>query len=329
MHSLATVRPSHEALKCIKITDSRVIWSPKLSSLKINSRRALQNWRNNGYPTSGVLFDNKQSTKCLHKNALKEHKLSCNHARLMRMRNCIDSANINSFWKLWKKHERNAEQSSCVLLPSDFVNGYKGNFIKSSDNGAMFINFINQFSCNSVVNCNDILSLSVEDIEKTCHSLSISNCLDYNDLTIRHCHYAHPSVFIWLKELYNSMLVHGFVPESFGNNVIIPIVKNKSANCNDSTNYRPISIEPICTKLFEQCLILVFEPFLCFHSNQFGFVPGGGCNKALFAFRTTVEYFQNNNSRVYVASLDLSKALDRENHYGLLTLLIKRGMHFF
>ena len=101
------------------------------------------------------------------------------------------------------------------------------------------------------------------------------------------------------------MLVHGFVPESFGNNVIIPIVKHRNANCNDPTNYRPISIEPICTKLFEQCLVPVLEPFLFFHSNQFEFVPGDGCNKALFAFGTKVEYFQNNNSRICVASLDL------------------------
>ena len=129
-------------------------------------------------------------------------------------------------------------------------------------------------------------------------------------------------MFIWLKELYNSMLVHGFVRESFGDNDIIPIVKYRNANYNDPTNCRPIFIEPICTKLFEQCFVPVFELFLSFHSNQFGFVPDG-CNKALFAFRTTVEYFQNNNSRVYVASLDFSKAFNRVNHYGLLTLLMK------
>ena len=58
-------------------------------------------------------------------------------------------------------------------------------------------------------------------------------------------------------------------------------------------------------------------------------IPGGGCNKALFAFGTSVEYFQNNNSRVYVASLDLSKAFDRINHYDLLTLLMKGGMPLF
>ena len=94
-------------------------------------------------------------------------------------------------------------------------------------------------------------------------------------------------------------------------------------------NYGLISTEPIWTKLFEQCLFPVLEPFLCFHSNQFGFFPGGDCNNALFAFRTTEEYFQNNNSLVYVASLDFSKAFDRVNHYGLLTLLMQRGMPFF
>ena len=76
-------------------------------------------------------------------------------------------------------------------------------------------------------------------------------------------------------------------------------------------------------------IVPVLEPFLCFHSNQFGFFPSGGCNKALFAFRTTVEYFQNNNSRVHFATLDLSNAVDRVNHYGLLTLLIKRDMPLF
>ena len=194
VHSLATA--CHEALKCVKIPDFRVIWSPDLSSLKTDIRRALQNWRNNGCSTSGVLLDNIQSTKRFYKNALKEHKRSCNHARLKSMRNCIDSANVTSFWKLLNKHKRNAEQSRSVLLPSDFVKGFKGNFINSSNNGAMVNNFINQFSCNSVANCPDILSLSVEDIEKACDSLSISNCLDYNDITISHFHYAHPSVFI-------------------------------------------------------------------------------------------------------------------------------------
>lgn len=168
--------------------------------------------------------------------------------------------------------------------------------------------------------------MSLEDIKKACSALSVSNCLDINNLTLRHLHYARPSVYVWLKELFNNIVAHGYVPEGFAANVIIPTVKNKNGNCNDALNYRPISIEPVCTKLFEQCLVPLFEPYLSFHDNQFGFVKGGGCNKALYAFRSTVEYFQNKGSRVYVASLDMCKAFDRVNHCGLLLALMKRGV---
>jgi hypothetical protein len=122
------------------------------------------------------------------------------------------------------------------------------------------------------------------------------------------------------------MLTQGYVPKGFGDNVIIPVIKNRNGNCNDACNYRPISIEPICTKLFEQCLVPLLEPFLNVHVNQFGFVARGGCNKALFAFRSTVDYFISRGSKVFVASLDLSKAFDRVNHYGLLRVLLERGV---
>lgn len=64
----------------------------------------------------------------------------------------------------------------------------------------------------------------------------------------------------------------------FGNNVVVPVIKNRSASSNDIINYGPVSIEPIFTKLFEQCLVPVLDPLSCFHSNQFGFVKNGGCD---------------------------------------------------
>ena len=62
------------------------------------------------------------------------------------------------------------------------------------------------------------------------------------------------------------------------------------------------------------------------HRNQFGFVSAGGCNKALFTFRSTVQHFRGSGSRAYVASLDLTKAFDRVNYFGLQLCLIKRGV---
>ena len=70
----------------------------------------------------------------------------------------------------------------------------------------------------------------------------------------------------------------------FGNSVLIPVVKDKCKGLCDASNYRPISILPIIAKLFERCVEKFFDRFFKFHPNQFGFVPEGGCNKALFAY---------------------------------------------
>ena len=121
------------------------------------------------------------------------------------------------------------------------------------------------------------------------------------------------------------MLAHGYVPDSFGHSVIIPVIKNKCASNNDVSIYWPISLEPICTKLFEQCKVLL-DPYMYFHDNQFGFVAGCGCSKRLFALKSTVEYFNEGGSRVYVASINLCKAFDRVNHVGLLLALLKKGV---
>jgi hypothetical protein len=57
-----------------------------------------------------------------------------------------------------------------------------------------------------------------------------------------------------------------------------------------------------------------------------GFVEGGGCDKAIFAVRSVVNYFLKHDSPVFICSLDAEKAFDRVNHYGLLSVLIDRGL---
>jgi hypothetical protein len=264
------------ALKYIKSRggEKHVIWSPKLTKLKAVSRNALQRWRDGACPTRGVLFDDKQNTKRAYKNAQKDQKLLRERAHLQRMNECIDNFNISSFWRIWNKHRSESKLVASELKPDDFVNNFKSNFIQSSDNKAMVNRFLHCFmNCENSVN---MVAFSVEQIVNACIQLHDSNCIDYNDLTVKHLRYAHPSIFVWLKELFNSMLSHSFVPEGFGKNIIIPITKNKLVSSQDVSNFRPIFIEPICTKLFEQCMVPVFEPFMSFHGNQFGFVPEGG-----------------------------------------------------
>ena len=52
--------------------------------------------------------------------------------------------------------------------------------------------------------------------------------------------YSHTGIVVHLKLLFNIMVHHGFVPDSFGNGVIIPLVKDKQCDLCDIDNYRGI-----------------------------------------------------------------------------------------
>ena len=69
---------------------------------------------------------------------------------------------------------------------------------------------------------------------------------------------------------------------------IVPIVKNKSGNLSDSSNYRPIALATIISKMFASVLLLKCAEYLSTSDNQFGFkschssgvARGGICPRA-------------------------------------------------
>ena len=57
------------------------------------------------------------------------------------------------------------------------------------------------------------------------------------------------------------MLKHGYVPNDFGRGIVIPLIKDKGGNVNDSANYREITISRVISKIFELCLMDKFNEF--------------------------------------------------------------------
>jgi hypothetical protein len=167
--------------------------------------------------------------------------------------------------------------------------------------------------------------LHVSDIEVAVNKLHKTEARDCDNLTLMHILCAHPALLNLLKILFNNMLQHGVTPHRFGHSVIIPIVKDASKPLIDANNYRPISIIPIVAKVFESCLSSLLEDKFQFHPNQFGFVSQGGCSKALFSFKSCVDYFIEGKSNVFFASLDATKAFDRLNHFCIFSCLIEIG----
>ena len=130
-----------------------------------------------------------------------------------------------------------------------------------------------------------------------------------------------------LSMLFNLMLKTNYVPNAFGIGLTIPIPKNVSnTKVVSSDDFRGITISPLLSKLFENCLLRITNDYLATSDMQFGFKTGLGCNHALYTVRSTIDYFNTNNSNVNLCSIDLCKAFDKVNYYALFLKLIDRNV---
>ena len=69
-------------------------------------------------------------------------------------------------------------------------------------------------------------------------------------------------LLVLLSALVFSILVHGYVPKVITESVIIPVIKDKNRRVNDKSNYRPICLSNICSKIVEAVLLNRMDVYL-------------------------------------------------------------------
>ena len=122
-----------------------------------------------------------------------------------------------------------------------------------------------------------------------------------------------------MKQFFNSMLKHGYVPSDFKEGMIIPELKDKMKDNRDIENYRPVTIISMLPKIFEMCLYKRICCKLQADDMQYGYVKKGRWEKCIFAVTNVTNYFLKRKSDVFIVTLDASAAFDKVNIYGLLT----------
>jgi len=60
------------------------------------------------------------------------------------------------------------------------------------------------------------------------------------------------------------------------------------------------------------------------HDSQFGFKKGTGCSHAVYSVKAVVDFCTNQGTTVNLCALDLKKAFDKMNHFGLYIKLLGR-----
>lgn len=77
-----------------------------------------------------------------------------------------------------------------------------------------------------------------------------------------------------LAMFYTLCLGHSYLPESLMKTIVVPIVKNKTGNVSDASNYRPISLATTSAKVFDSLLNGLLIRHTHLHDAQFGFRAG-------------------------------------------------------
>ena len=78
------------------------------------------------------------------------------------------------------------------------------------------------------------------------------------------------------------------------------------------------------SKLFEMCLSDLLGKYITSSDLQSSFKKGVGCRDAIYALQSVVDFYTEHGSTVNLCLLDMSKAFDKVNHYGLFIKLMKR-----
>ena len=131
-----------------------------------------------------------------------------------------------------------------------------------------------------------------------------------------------------LEPVFQSCIKHGKFPNEWKMANVVPVQKKSDKQI--LKNYRPVSLLPVCGKVFERLICnSLFE--YCIENdlispNQSGFKPGNSCTNQLIPITHEIYKSFDYGFEVRDVLLDISTAFDKVWHNGLIYKLKQNGV---
>lgn len=255
-----------------------------------------------------------------YKSALKEAKISYNDKKIQQSSNPV-----KTMWGIINSQKNEKKTFNTLKKPNidpmefnefftSVANELIENLPKTNHNP---LDYLNSHTNIPEFRFREVTYVEVRDIV---NSLRNSQSKDIYGLNITLIKTIKDLIIIPLTKLINECLNAGIFPDALKIASVVPIFKKGEVD--DVSNYRPISLLPIISKILEKVIknqiVEYLESYNLFNKTQFGFRTKLSTTDAILNYTTyTLDCFERG---MYSASIfcDLSKAFDCVSHELLL-----------
>ena len=172
------------------------------------------------------------------------------------------------------------------------------------------------------------IRITNNDILKIIAKFDPNRAHGHDKMSIRMIKICSTSICKPLRLIFNHCMDSGIYPCEWKKANVVPI--HKKGDKQTLKNYRPVSLLPICGKIFERFIYNdMFGFFLdkgLISANQSGFKPGDSCINQLLSITHNIYKSFDDGYEVRGVFLDISKAFDKVWHDGLIFKLQENGI---
>ena len=304
-------------------------WNDLVDDKHTVAREAYLAWVYCGKPRQGPEFLHMRKTRASFKLSLRYCKQHEESIRADALANSLASKDYNKFWNSIHKNsnEKAKKHVSCidgVVGETNIASTWQKHFaelynsVHDDGSQALFHEKQNSVLCNSDSDVN----ISIREVANALNKQKVGKAVGPDDIPMEALIYGGFRLCVHIALLFNMFIKCKFLPSKFMESVIVPLVKCKSHDLSDMSNYRAIAISTSISKLFESVIAHYIEHEEDADKYQYGFKAGHSTGLCTNVFKRTVDYFTTQGSHVFVCFIDFTKAFDKVNYWKLFCKLL-------